>query len=171
MKLFHGSMTGGIQDLNPALSNHGRPYVYLTDSEALAVVYSHNPMTRPNGWFTYCWRSGKLHYDEYFPNALEEIYRGHSGYIYTCQGDFPAMEKMPWVYLSEVPVPVIGERHIPDVCEELLRLEREGELVINRYETMSDRFKAHVIDLARPKENDDEEYRRFVRKYFPGKFD
>lgn len=171
MKLYHGSMTAGIRELQPALSNHGKPYVYLTDNEALSVIYSYNPMTRPNGWFTYCWREGRLHYDEYFPNALEEIYRGHPGYVYTCEGDFPNMEKMPWVYLSEEAVSVLTERYIPDVYEELLRLSEAGDMVINRYEKISDRFKAHILELVRPKETDDENYRSFVRKYFPGQFD
>lgn len=79
----------------------------MSHSSVLAAVYAHNPLTRPNGFFTY-WRDtdGMLYHDEYFENQLEEIYSGKTGYIYECEGKFMTMEKMPWVYLSEQPVSV-----------------------------------------------------------------
>ncbi len=80
MKLYHGSATQGIATLLPGQSNHDKAYVYLTDNEHLAVMYAYNPLTPPNGFFTYRFSSdGRLHYDEYFPCALEMIYGGRKG--------------------------------------------------------------------------------------------
>ena len=87
MHLYHGSPTPHIRALQPCLSNHGKPYAYLTDCPELAVIYAWNPVPRPYTYFPYeRGRDGTLYYDEYFPNAMETVYRGHGGYIYCCCG-------------------------------------------------------------------------------------
>lgn len=175
MKLYHGSATGGITELRPFLSGHGKPYVYLTHSQELAAIYAHNPIPG-GGWFTYRWDSeGRLHYDEYFPDALRTIYQGQSGWVYTCEGDFPTLEKMPWVYLSQTPIQVTDARFIPDIYEELLRYETEGRLTIHRWDTISDKAKASfdrvilrsVRDHHLP-ERPGDPYLQFIRAHRPG---
>ena len=175
MKLYHGSGVPALTELRPFLSGHGKPCVYLTHSEELATVYAHNPIPG-GGWFTYRWPGdGKLHYDEYFPDALRIIYQGHSGWIYTCEGDLPTLEKMPWVSLSEAPLPVTGSRFIPDLYEELLRCEAEGRLIVHRWDTIPDRVRdafartvlRSVEDHHLP-ERPDDPYLRFIRTHLPG---
>lgn len=174
MTVYHGSSTGGIETLRPFVSNHGDPYVYLTHSEVLAAIYAHNPLTRPGGWFTYCWaKDGRLFYDEYFENQLEEIYSGRSGYVYACEGDFPTMEKMPWVSLSTEPVPVTTCRFIPDLYAQLLQYEREGRLVIRRWQDWRPDQKAGILKIVenslskeRPADND-AQYLAYVYAHFP----
>lgn len=51
MLLYHGSAVTGLTTLTPRQSNHERPYVYLTDSATLALLYAHNPIARPGGFF------------------------------------------------------------------------------------------------------------------------
>ena len=138
MILYHGSKTANIDTLRPFLSNHEKPYVYLTHSKVLATAYAHNPLTRPNGFFSYWWsKDGTLCYDEYFPNQLETIYAGQTGYVYECVGDYPQLDKMPWVYLSGESVPVIRCTRIPDIYQELLEYERQGLLKVRRWDTVS----------------------------------
>lgn len=138
MILYHGSNVPNIESLRPFSSNHGKPYVYLTHSKVLAAIYSHNPLTRPNGFFSYWWsRDGKLYYDEYFENQLEVIYSGQKGYVYECEGEYPQMERMPWVYLSEEKVPVVRCVEIPNIYEQLLRYEGEGRLTVQRWSNVS----------------------------------
>ena len=138
MTLYHGSSVPGIARLRPFPSNHDKPYVYFTHSKVLATIYAHNPLTRPNGFFTYWWsKDGKLYYDEYFENQLEVIYAGQKGYVYECEGDCPQLEKMPWVYLSEEEVPVANCIEIPNIYEQLLLYEQEGLLTVQRWHTVS----------------------------------
>ena len=175
MVLYHGSPTGGITALRPALSNHGKPYVYLTHSKPLALLYAHNPLPAPQGWFPYFWRDDVLHYDEYFPGALAEIYGGQGGWVYTCEGEWPALEKMPWVYLSQEEVPVAAARYVPDLLAALLEWERRGELIIHRYEDIPEKQREiHRRVVARSAEGLDSgdpgvrEYLDFIRTHMPG---
>lgn len=71
MKLSHGSPVPNLTVLRPSLSKHSRPLVYLTDIPELAAIYTHNPLTPPNYFFSYYVRDGALHYDEYFPGQLD----------------------------------------------------------------------------------------------------
>ena len=173
MKLYHGSPVPGITQLDPARSSDGQSHVFLTHSDALAVLYAHNPLTRPNGWFPYYWdREGNLHYDEYFPGATVEIYGGQGGWVYTCEGDYPHREDMPWVYLADQPVPVLERRFIPDIYQELLELERAGRLTITRYETLSEQglaFVRRIIqrEIGRLREHPNEEYAAYIHAHFP----
>lgn len=172
MKLYHGSAIPGIRVLEPRMSNHGRPYVYLTDCPALAVIYAHSPVE--GGYFPYFFdEEGQLCYEEYFPNALD-LYKGFGGYVYTAEGsDLSRLEKMPWVYLSEEPVTVTGCRFIPDIYEELLALDEEGSLKLIRFGDLTEkklqgiymmlRRNAETLDLK----NRQDEYARFFKAHFP----
>lgn len=175
MILYHGSGVPGIKALRPFSSNHGKPYVYLTHSPVLAAVYAHNPMTRPNGFFTYWWgKDGILRYDEYFENQLETIYAGQRGFVYQCEGEYPQLEKMPWVCLSERETAVTGCAEIPDLYEHLLQCEREGLLIVRRWREASIKQREiweNVIrrslvgtDLTTPAGR---EYAAYIRVHFP----
>lgn len=175
MILYHGSFVPGITALRPFASNHEKPYVYLTHSKVLATVYAHNPMTRPNGFFTYWWdKDGTLCYDEYFENQMEEIYSGQRGYVYVCRGAYPQLEKMPWVYLSEETVPVEECIEIPDIFAQLLQYEKEGLLKVRRWKDASEgqreiwkkvvQRSLNSVDRESPVGM---EYLRYVRAHFP----
>ena len=176
MKLYHGSPVPGITRLIPFLTGPDHP-VCLTHSADLAVIYAHNPLTRPLGWFPYYWdKEGNLHYEEYYPDAMAEIYKEQSGYVYTCEGDFsfPQLDKMPWIYLSNDPVAVSECRFIPDIYEELLALEQTGRLTVHRYETLTERELAGIrrmtereIETMGLRENLDSEYARFIHAHYP----
>ncbi len=175
MLLYHGSSVPGIRTLEPRLSNHEKPYVYLTHSKPLAVLYAHNVLTPPNGFFTYFMDKNRaLVYEEYFPNQLETLYAKQRGFVYTCEADLPSLPAMPWVYLSEAPVPVASWEEIPDLLHELLRLEQEGALTIRRYETLSpqdrainDRVILREIETLKLREHPETEYGRFLHVHFP----
>ena len=175
MILYHGSPVPGLTRLKPFQSGHDRPYVYLTHSRALAVLYAHHPMTRPNGWFTYRWdREGRLHYDEYFPDQLAALYAGQAGYVYTVEAEPPAMERMPWIFRSTEAVRTVSCQEIPDLLSHLLALEEQGELIIHRHETLSDgaresirRIVLREIEHNALREHPESEYAMFLRRYMP----
>ncbi len=178
MTLYHGSATPDITTLLPRKSNHEKAYVYLTDHETLAKIYAHNPLTPPDGFFTYRFSSdGRLHYDEYFDRALETIYQGRKGYVYACECRATPLAGMPWIYLSEEPVPVGECRAIDDLYEDLLRDEADGRLIIHRFATLPDSFKTTIDQMIRREIDDrsaadarDDGYLAFLRLHFPHLF-
>lgn len=176
MLLYHGSSVPGIRTLEPRLSNHEKPYVYLTHIKPLAVLYAHNALTPPHGFFTYFMdKNASLVYEECFPNQLETLYAHQRGFVYTCKAeDLPTLPAMPWIYLSEDPVPVASWEEIPDLLQELLRLEQASALTIRRYETLTpedrainDRMILREIETLKLREHPETEYGRFLHAHFP----
>lgn len=80
------------------------------------------------------------------------------------------MKDIPFAYTSRVPVKVEAVEFIPDAYEAILQAEREGKLVIKRYETASE---ANLQWIARtiPQEYDEAadrpEYQLFLKAKFP----
>ena len=174
MKLYHGSPTSGITVLRPGLSNHDKPYVYLTDNPILPLLYAYNPIERPGGFFPYWfYKEGSLHYDEYFPDQIRRLYHGHSGWLYSTEGDhFIQLDKMPWVYLSETDVHVAQADFIPDLYTALLEAEQAGHINLHRYEDFSEaQREVHRKIVRKSLEGHPEaDYVRFLREYMPELF-
>ena len=176
-RLYHGSPNGEIKILEPRESNHGKKYVYTTNSFPLAILYSYNPIERTGGFYTYRFdKDGNLIYDEYFPNQLEKIYKGHEGYVYEVSNiDYcKPMERMPWIYLSTRKTRVLKPMHIPDIYEEILKLEKQGKIIINRYENMTEeerekwrKIVIKDIEMKELKNYPDESYTQFLHENFP----
>lgn len=174
MLLYHGSPAGDLTELCPFPSNHDRPYVYLTDNPTLALLYAHNPIKRPGGFFPYYFsKDGRLHYDEYFADQLRVMYRGHSGYVYTTEPEsLPTLDRMPWVHLSDAPVPVAACCFIPDLYEALLDAERAGSIILHRYESIPEaQQEIHRKIVRRSLEGrSEDDYVRFLREHMPEVF-
>lgn len=174
MLLYHGSPAGGIRALRPSPSNHDKPCVYLTDCPALALLYAHNPIARPGGFFPYWFdKAGQLHYDEYFPDQTQLIYAGHPGWVYQAEADgLQRLEKMPWVYLSEAETPVAGAEYVPDLYAALLLAESEGRLTLHRYGSIPpEQQEIHRRIVRRSMEgHGEDDYIRFLREYMPELF-
>ena len=175
MLLYHGSSTGGIIALRPSISNHDKPYVYLTDCAVLALLYAYNPIARPSGFFPYYFdKAGLLHYEEYFPDQTRKMYAKHSGWIYTAEADsLTRLDKMPWVYLSETDIPISDATFIPDIYAALMEAETAGRLVLHRYEDASEeqhRINRHVVRKSL-EGHADGDYVRFLREHMPDAFE
>ena len=96
--LYHASPIGGLTELRPHISNHGIPLLYFSQKRENTFVYLSNAVEKYcretgfayNGpwkkWGPYGFTDdGRQRLEEYYPNALEETYRGVSGYIYTVE--------------------------------------------------------------------------------------
>ncbi|MBQ8555856.1 MAG: hypothetical protein IJ438_08295 [Clostridia bacterium] len=175
MRLYHGSSLPNLRELRPFRSNHEKPYVYLSDSATLALIYAHNPLTRPNGFFPYYFRDGQLHYDEYFPAQTRILYQGHGGCVYTCNAEnVTQLDKMPWVYLSETPVPVAESTYIPDLYDALMEAASDGRLILHRYEdapeaarAMNRRIVRRSLEEHHHLDDPEDEYVQFLHRYMP----
>lgn len=190
--LFHGSKTSGIKTLKPSFSMHGREYVYLTTNKAVALIYTVNAievfhevnhLVKPekfHAWYSYGFDKDKhLVIDEYYPNATEETYSGRSGYIYVCE-DSDKYINPTNIYCAKVTendVNVIDEIVIEDIYQEMLKLEKAGELKIRRYHEASEDFLKHIESMIKEDiikfkftKNTDHHYALFLQAKFPHLF-
>ena len=148
MAYYHCSPTLGLTVLEPRKPQaFAKPKsVYMTTSLPMALMYGVR-----NFEYTYGYtRDGQIYYDEYFPDALETLYRGKRASLYLCAPDRVTSTRIPNEALSDTPVSIISETVIDDVCEALLEQERLGTLVIRRYHELSPR----MLDWIRKVEAD-----------------
>lgn len=148
---YHASPIAGIKVLEPRISNHGVSLVYFSQKRENVLVYLSNAVEKFCGdtgyahsgkwtkWGPYGFQNGLLQLEEYYPNALEETYRGVSGYIYQVDSIEPVQEDIaiPDAAVSAVPVPVDGVEFVPDALEAILAAEHRGLLLVTRYESLS----------------------------------
>ena len=136
MAYYHCSPNAGLTVLEPRKpESFEKPArVYLTTLLPMALMY-----TVRNYEYSYGYtKEGQIYFDEYFPNALELLYRGKSASLYLCDPEKTQPTRIPNEAISETAVPVISETCIPDACEALLEQERLGTLVIHRHHELSD---------------------------------
>ncbi len=148
MAYYHCSPTPGLTLLEPRKpKSFDKPArVYLTTLLPMALMY-----TVQNYEYTYGYtKEGQIHLDEYFPNALEILYKGKSASLYLCNPERTETTQIPNEAISETAVPVIRETPIPDAYEALLEQERLGALVIRRYDELTEK----MLDWIRNAEAD-----------------
>ena len=182
---YHASPTGGIERLEPRVSNHGVPLIYFSRKRENVLVYLSNAVEkycRETGfvydgrwqkWGPYGFdKNGVQRLEEYYPNALEKTYRGVSGYIYRAsrieEADFEL--SIPDAAVSRTPVDVDGVEFVPDAYEAILQAEKAGLLTVLRYEDMPERMQAWNRKTIREEyaaAGDHPEYRHFLKGNFP----
>ncbi len=171
MAYYHCSPTAGLTVLEPRKPVFAEKpsRVYLTTLLPMALMYAVRNYEYSYGYT----KEGQIHFDEYFPDALEILYRGKSASLYLCDPEKTESTQIPNEAISESAVPVISETYIPDACEALLEQERLGALVIRRYhelpESMLDWIrkvqsdiiqKADLINMPGPKAD-------YYREHYP----
>lgn len=135
---YHCSPIRGLKRLEPHRpQNFEKPaQVYMTTSLPMALMYGVR-----NFEYTYGYtKEGQIYYEEYFPDALRVLYEGKSASLYECLPDVTAGTQIPNEVVSQLPVKIVREIYIPDVMQALLEQERQGTLVIRRYEQLSPRM-------------------------------
>ncbi len=159
MKYYHGSTTENLKVLIPfssPYSNLDEAVVYLTTSRQLALHYiwdstkltSRMPMLDIKD-------DGVLVFQEMFSGALEYFYKGLSGYIYHCEGTLNENNNsgVHTCVTSNTIVPVIKSEYISDVYNEIMKYEKSGKLIYERYETLpqyrKDMIRCQVLRLIK----------------------
>lgn len=146
---FHASQIGKIKTLEPRISNHNIPLIYFSDKRENVLVYLSNAVEKvcKEGSFTfdglwYKWGSygfekdGRLRFEEYYPNALEDTYKGIEGYIYSCSKIDPYQKldiKIPNTFITAQKTTVDNCEFIPDAYNEMINAEANGLITILRY--------------------------------------
>lgn len=141
MAYYHCSPTSGLKLLEPRKpESFDKPArVYMTTLLPMALMYGVR-----NYEYTYGYMDGQIHFDEYFPDELEVLYRGKSASLYLCEPESVEAARIPNEVVSERPVKVLEERFIPDVYEALLEQERLGALVIRRHSELPEKMIAWI---------------------------
>lgn len=137
MDYYHCLPISGLTILQPGKpASFDKPArVYMTTLLPMALMYSIQ-----NYEYTYGYnKEGQIYLDEYFPNALEILYRGKRASLYLCDPESTESTRIPNEVVSEKAVPILKEIEIPDACEALLEQERLGTLEIRRYHTLPEK--------------------------------
>ena len=135
MTYYHCSPTAGLTVLEPQKpESFEKPArVYMTTLLPMALMYSVRNYEYSYGYT----KDGHIYFEEYFPNALEILYRGKSASLYFCNPECTDTTEIPNEVTSVKTVPVISESFVPDAYEALLEQERIGTLIIRRYHELS----------------------------------
>ena len=187
MRYYHASQVKDIRVLEPRVSNHDIPLIYFSDKRENVLVYLSNAVEKVckearfeyNGswykWGPYGFgKDKKLRFEEYYPNALEDTYKGVQGYIYSCKQILPYKEldiKIPNAHITSQRTEVNSCEFVADAYEELLKAEKNGLITILRYDEFIGNEKRkewlHKIIVEDYKNNESHpEYRFFLREKF-----
>lgn len=152
-KLYHGSITSNIKQINPIskLHNSDKKVVYLTDNIPYALFYiwdkehNHKEGKHVTAWI----KDDTAYYEEQFPDQLKTFYKDVSGYLYSVpfNSDIKNVENRECLYYSSENITVESCEYIPDVYNELLKYEAKGQLKIRRYNEQSEQRQNELIDL------------------------
>ncbi len=181
---YHASPTHCIEVLEPRVSNHGKPLVYLSKKRENVLPYLSNAVEkycRETGfphegpwykWGSYGFHNGLIRIDEYWPDALKETYSGVSGYIYAVE-TVPGgeeQEDIPDAVVTSQQVPVMGCEYVPDAYEAILIAAEAGQILIRRYEDLPEsmlRWIDNCIKEQYEEARDVPTYRHFLKGKFP----
>ncbi len=140
---YHCSPIGGLTLLQPGKPRHfdKDARVYMTTSLPMALMYGVR-----NFEYTYGYtKEGQIYFEEYYPDALRLLYAGKSASLYECAPEVTETTRIPNEIVSSQPVRILREIRIPDVMEALLEQQRQGALIIRRYEELSPAMKAWIF--------------------------
>ena len=182
MPYYHASQTPGLTMLEPRVSNHGKPLIYVSDRRENVLVYLSNAVEKHcrevgfqhqgtwRKWASYGFDGGKLVLEEYWPEATRETYQGVSGYVYTVEGVFTPQADIPHAFTSAEPARVVACEWVPDALEALQAAEKQGKIRLKTYAENSEKT-MRWLEMITCREFDQAEsapdYRRFLEDKFP----
>ncbi len=184
MLYYHASNTGGIEVLEPRISNHNKPLIYFSTKRENVLVYLSNAVEKycretgfyHNGkwhkWASYGFESdGTLRLEEYYSDAIRDTYKGVSGYIYSVDNIITNEDSINIsnAVTSSLPVKVTGTEFIEDAYEEIMKAEKAGLIKIRKFEDMSENMLSWIEKTIKEEyENAESEpdYRHFLKAKF-----
>ena len=175
MDFYHGTIVGDLTELKPfAIGNANlkEPVVYLTTNKQLALHYIKDRTESP--MLKIC-EDGKLIFQEMFSGALEFLYKGKSGYIYHCIGNYEINRNVGVMYTATPnrPVPISDYEYIDDVYEKITKYEETGMFLYEKYEELPqwrhDIIRGLVIRWIKAgnwiNEPEHQEYKKFLKRW------
>ena len=180
MIFYHGTSFMGLKELMPfasPYSNLQEALVYLTTSKQLALHYIWDYKRVGTKWpMLHIREDGVLVFQEMFSGALEFLYKGLSGCIYHCVGDYeidPASGVLTCATSKSV-IPISDFEVVDDVYEKICEYERAGTFIYEKFEdrTQAAHDKIREIILSQIKRvdlfnNPNHAYYDFFKEKFP----
>lgn len=169
MKLYHGTTVSGLEILRPnSVDREGNPVLYLTDNYSYSLFYIRD---REIDFVTCGVREGGIvHYDEKFPNQLETLYHGMSGWVYEVEADAKPT-KISGIYVTRDNAKVIGKYFIPDALAAIKEAVSQGYVKLFSYEkTTEEQRKLNQEGMVRWFQSDRQMHPKkeaFLRTHFP----
>ena len=143
--VYHGSHTSGLKKLIPHKSTHGN-YVYATEDKTLPVIFS-GVAGDDLVYSLFRENKGSWQLVERVPECFSVIYNT-SASVYTLESDsFKDIHTGFTEVVSETAVDVVQEEKIPNVYQELERLEKEGLIQIYHYPKRPESIPKDDLDL------------------------
>lgn len=182
---YHASPYENIKILEPRISNHKKSLIYFSTKKENVLVYLSNAIEKYckdtnfkhegtySTWGPYSFTNeGLLQLEEYYPNALEETYKGISGYIYSTSTipNMKPLSEIKDVYVTDSNTTIEEVEHIVDAYEEILKYERLGLIKILRYEEfikLKKEWLYKIIQKEYKESINQPEYRYFLKNKFP----
>lgn len=150
---YHASNIKDLKVLKPHISSHGKSWVYFSTKRENVLVYLSNaiekhirekynrPLKQYEKWASYgITQEGLVRIEEYYPNAMEDTFKGVSGYIYQVNQlkEMKPLNGIKDVFVSQEEVNIDDCEYIEDAYEELLKAEKKGKIVIQRFEDITE---------------------------------
>lgn len=182
---YHASQQKDIKVLEPRISNHNKSLIYFSTKKENVLVYLSNSIEKYcketnfkydgiySTWGPYGFtKDGIFEFQEYYPNALEETYKGVSGYIYKTSNipNIKLLQEIKDVYITDTNTIIEDVEYINDAYEEILKYEKQGLIKIVRYEEFIKTKKEwlhNIIQKEYDESNDHPEYKYFLKNKFP----
>lgn len=177
MPFYHGSPIGGLKELKPFLSEHGKPYIYFSSNPDVALLYAVKPVPKPFSFYPYGFdKNGGIVYSEYFENAFFHLYGGKVGYLYECSSlknlDNPTQINCAYTCTESVKPDKVTE--ISDLYAFFRERESKGLFKIKKRTDISEREMQFALGALK-KDVDDNDLRRipqhpmsiFIKEHFP----
>lgn len=146
--LYHISKTAGLKMLEPRISTHGKPYVYAVENLVTGLLFG-----APHDDFDFLIRqeNGTAVVMECYPGAFQSVFQGKACWIYEVSEDSFLRGMTTWSpeLVSEKEVAVDREIPVIDLYARLLQEEKDGNLVIRRFEDTKAYKQAvseHIVD-------------------------
>lgn len=176
MTYYHGSPVADLTELKPALSEHGKPYIYFATNPLVALLYAVKPVPKPFSYYPYGFDSnGNVVYSEYFENAFEKLYKGKTGYLYECRNINNAEQttQINCAYTCTDNVKIDSVTKIDDLYEYYIEQEKSGLFRIKHFEDINEKEMLFVLDDMKStfeqydlKNNPDNPMSMFIKEHF-----
>lgn len=176
MLLYHGSCVGGLNELTPFLSEHKKPYVYLSSNPVVALLYAVKPVPKPFSFYPYGFSGGKVIYSEYFEDCFKKLYQGKTGFLYECEIEENTQNAtaINCAYTTESPVKVLNCTRIDDIFDKFMEYREDGLFDIKQFDRVPEKEMAFVLDDMKStiekydlKNDADNPMSIFIRDNFP----
>ena len=176
MILYHGSSVGGITELKPFLSEHKKPYVYLSSNPVVALLYAVKPVPKPYSFYPYGFNGEKVVYSEYYKNCFEDIYKGQKGFLYECENVKNAGNPtvITCAYTCENLIRISNCIEIANIYEKFMEYKENGLFEIKPFHSVPCKELNFVYDDLRKTINEyrlrtylDNPMSKFIMAHFP----